>query len=343
MNQSYVQTFNRHRLLFSLPVVIMTVLALWFVAGTPKQYKAGASLFVDTPVTQRSSFDNPNPSEPTPAAQAQQLLTELMATRSFRLKVGRKGPLTKYLATHPSEGWGPKGLLRKARGTRSAQDRTWDALDAKHVITALPGGQVMSIELHGPTPEVAVGTLSALVATFGQKRRAIDVARQQSAVTHFKNQTDTATTAINNIDARTAGGNISSAEAQVLDQSRKAAVTRLTRGTRGYNQAVLSLAAAREAPPTYDLIDKPSLPAPAVSGMKKSLFGVVAGIFVGCLISFLGIVLLTGSEEKEREREELREVIARSDEDAPLEVDAANGTNGSAVTHVPRAKAKGER
>ena len=51
MNPSYVQTFNRHRLLFSLPVVILTVLALWVVASTPKEYKAGASLFIDNPVT----------------------------------------------------------------------------------------------------------------------------------------------------------------------------------------------------------------------------------------------------------------------------------------------------
>src|SRR3954454_7851836 len=97
MNPSYVQTFQRHRLLFSLPVVIMTVLALWFVVGTPKQYKAGASLFVDTPVTQPSSFNDPNPGDVTPAAQSQQLLNELLATRSFRMKIGHEGPLTKYL------------------------------------------------------------------------------------------------------------------------------------------------------------------------------------------------------------------------------------------------------
>ena len=71
--------------------------------------------------------------------------------------------------------------------------------------------------------------------------------------------------------------------------------------------------------------------------MKKSLFGVVAGIFVGCLISFLAIVLLTGSEDKQREREELREVIARADEDAPLDADAANGNErGGGAPRAPR-------
>ena len=336
MNQSYVQTFNRHRLLFSLPVVILAVLALWVVAGTPKQYKAGATIFVDTPPTEPSSFSDPNPGDVTPAWQSQQLLAELLATRSFRLKVGRKGPLTKYLAAHPTEGWGPTALLDKLRGSGSAQDRTWNALDAKHIMTAVPGGQVMSIELHGPTPKVAVKTLSALLATFEHERREITVARQKSAIDHFKSQIAGARTVIDRANTRYANGTALPEDALTL----KAAETRLKRATRGLNQATLSLAATTSAPPTFEVRDEPSLPAPAVSGMKKSLFGVVAAIFVGCLISFLAIVLLTGSEEK-REREELREVIGG--EDMPLDVDKATGTNGAAVPQVPRAKTTGER
>ncbi len=100
------------------------------------------------------------------------------------------------------------------------------------------------------------------------------------------------------------------------------------------------------AGPHYGVLDKPTLPAPAVGGMKKSVFGVVAGIFVGLLISFLAIVLITSSEDKEdkdrddHEREELREVIARADD---LDVEAPRGTNGSTVPQVPRVKATGER
>ena len=108
------------------------------------------------------------------------------------------------------------------------------------------------------------------------------------------------------------------------------------------------------AGPHYQVRDKPTLPAPAVGGMKKSVFGVVAGIFVGLLISFLAIVLLTSSEDKEdsdrddREREELREVIARADD---LDVEAPSGHewicgaaraaregDGRAVTGCPAAR-----
>jgi len=343
MNPSYVQTFKRHRLLFSLPVIIMTLLAIWIVAGTPKQYKAGASLFVDTPVTQPSSFNDPNPSDVTPAAQSQQLLNELLATRSFRLKIGHDGPLTRYLATHPGEGWGPRALLGKLKSGGSAEDRTWNALDANHVITALPGGQIMSIELRGPTPEVAVGTLQALLRTFARERQAIDVARQARAVSHYQNQLDTAQAQLDDINARIASGDIAATAAPPLQ---RAAQVRVRRATRALGAARFSLDAAKGSGPLYQVIDKPSLPAPAVSGMKKRVFTVVAGMFVGALISFLAIVLLTSSEDKEdneRRREELREVITRADDH---EVEAQTGTNGSSVPHVPHVphvKAKGER
>ena len=66
------------------------------------------------------------------------------------------------------------------------------------------------------------------------------------------------------------------------------------------------------AEPHYEVRDKPTLPAPAVGGMKKSVFGVVAGIFVGLLISFLAIVLITSSEDKDKDRDDgERESCAR--------------------------------
>ena len=156
MNPSYKQTFSRHKVLFSLPAAIMALFAIWFVLGTPSQYKAAASLWVDTPAPGPSSLNETNTSELPPAAQAQQLLAELLATRQFRLDVGHKGPLSKYYAQHPSEGWGPKGLLRKLRGTGSVDDRTAAALDPKHVITAVAGPQVLELASQGMTnPEIA--------------------------------------------------------------------------------------------------------------------------------------------------------------------------------------------
>ena len=143
-------------------------------------------------------------------------MTELLATKSFQMEVGRKGPLTKYLETHSTQGWGPAGLLRKIRGSGSAEDRTAKALDAKHVLTTLPGGQILGIEYHGPTPEVTVGTVNALVEALNEERNNIDVSRQQQAMNALQGIRPTQPeNRIATSNAELNGGNLSSAEAQV--------------------------------------------------------------------------------------------------------------------------------
>ncbi len=268
------------------------------------------------------------------------------------MEVGHKGPLTKYLETHSTQGWGPAGLLRMVRGSGSAEDKTAKALDPKHVLTTLPGGQILGIELprayaggHGRHGERARGGAERGAE---QHRRlapaAGDDALQSVRPTRPEN-------AVGRLNGQLNSGTLPSAEAQGLTQARNTAETRLRRGIRGYNQAALNLAAAKVAAPHYMVVDEPTLPAPAVSGMKKSVFGVVAGMFVGLLISFLAIVLLTSSEDEDRgdgEREELREVIARADDldiDAPTGIEwicgaagAAREGDGQAVTGCPAAR-----
>jgi hypothetical protein len=327
MNPSYRQTFNRHRVLFSLPIAITTLFAIWFVAGTPKQYKAGASLFVDTKSGQ-SSLDDPNIAQSTPAARAQQLLTELLTTKHFQGEVGR-GTLDQYLARHSSEGWGPTGLLRSLRGGGSVPDRRAKALDFKHVLTMLPGGQVLAIELHGPTPHVAVGTLQALITAFNRQRREIDVSRQQSAMTRYASQMQAAKSALAKLSSQLASGTRSPAEVQGLLQSQRAANTQLRTATRGYNNAAFGLQTAKTEKNSYTVIDAPNLPAPAVSGMKKSVMMVFAGMFVGFLISLLAVVLLTGTESRPAQ-DELRDVVAQvHDDPVPLDLDSVKTTNGN--------------
>lgn len=341
MNPSYRQTFSRHSVLFSLPVVITTVLAIWFVAGTPKQYSAGASLFVDTK-SGPSSLDESNSTIIPPATRAQQFLTELLATKQFQGEVGR-GPLDEYLTKHSSEGWGPTGLLRKLRGSGSVADRRAKALDVKHVLTMLPGGQVLGIELRGPTPEVAVGTLQALITAFNQQRRELDVSRQQGAMARYGNQVKAAKSALVRLSSQIASNTHSPAEVQGLVQAQQTAQAQLRNATRGYNQAALGLDVAKAETNSYTEIDQPNLPAPPVSGMKKSVMMVFAGMFVGFLISLLAVVLLTGTDER-AVQEELRDVVAQAQHDpVPLDRDAvksSNGSNGSGAQEAEPKKAE---
>src|SRR5438105_2610218 len=123
MNPRYREAFRRHRILYSLPAVLMTLLAAWFVLGAPKVYQADASLWVDTPAPQQSSLAETNTFLLTPAAQAQQLLGELLTTRDFRVEVAKRGPLETYLRSKPSQGWGPTGLLANLKGTATLDSR----------------------------------------------------------------------------------------------------------------------------------------------------------------------------------------------------------------------------
>ena len=58
-----------------------------------------------------------------------------------------------------------------------------------------------------------------------------------------------------------------------------------------------------------------------MSGLKKSVMMVFAGMFVGFLISLLAVVLLTSSDSKAGQ-DELRDVVEAHNEPVPLDRDA---------------------
>jgi hypothetical protein len=280
MNPSYIQTFSRHRVLFSVPVVVTTLLALWFAFGAAKEYRASASIYAESSPPGAVTTD-PNTTQ---ALQTQQALSELLVTRQFRLAVGERGPLAQYLADHPTQGWGPGALKKKLRGSGSIEDRTVAALDFRHVVSIVDGPHLVTIQLTGPDPAVAVGSLQALIDQFGDELDQLGVKRQQDVVEHAKSQMDAYAQAA------------SSARKLGQFKAEQLALKQLAKATLAYDQAKLALDASRTPNRTFATRDQPTLPAPAVGGMKKSLMVVFAGFFAGALLTFLGIVFLTRDE-----------------------------------------------
>ena len=323
MNPAYKATFLRHRILFSLPVALAMVISLLFVLGSPKAYEAQATLWIDNPPPGASSIDNANPATLTPSTRAQQLLTELLASRSFRLAVGARGGLTRYLAGHTSTGFSPVALIR---GKQPLSNRVESALDPKHVLTATPGPQFLAISLKGPNPAVAANTLWALINQLNHARAKIYIDREEGAVTFFQTQVDAATEAI--------------AAAQT-PQTKDAALTRLARMTKALNQARLNLDAVKLQKGAFKVQDAPTPPTGPVSGKKKAVFAVAAGLFVGAIVSFIGILLLSGREERIARAaepdtpglhvlEHLEPMESPESEWWPMGYEnGANGTNGS--------------
>jgi uncharacterized protein involved in exopolysaccharide biosynthesis len=188
MSSPYVETFSRHRRLLSIPIVVATLIAIWFAVGAAPEYESTTSLWFDNAPRGQSSLDQTNPALLTPAAEEQQLLNELLTTRAFRIKVGHRGPLAEYLAGHTSAGWGPTALLTMVRGTGSLDDRIVAALDTKQVRTTVAGPQLLAIKLKGPTPTVTAATLKALVREFNRQRSAARLARARTTLTYYKTQ-----------------------------------------------------------------------------------------------------------------------------------------------------------
>ena len=293
MNPRYRVELRRHRILYSLPMVLITLLAIWYVAGTPKAYQSGASLWVDTPAPEASSLTQTSEFVVTPAAQAQELLNELLTTREFRLDVGRGGPLTGYLAGHPSSGFGPSGLLAKLRGKQSTDSLVVGALDAKHVLTTVAGPQVLAMSVKEPTATVALGTMRALIRAFNKQRTSFNLERAQTTLAYYQNQakaadetlastqSDMQTFLAANPTATNVGQTAQDAQLRSLLQAQKVARSRYSAANRAANQSALNLKATISGRSSFAVFDAPQLgvavPAGQVFAVEKVLDRVGGG------------------------------------------------------------------
>jgi hypothetical protein len=153
-------------------------------------------------------------------------------------------------------------------------------------------------------------------------------------MTYFQNQVRAASAGLKTAQQNLANGSVpgSTADLHALTQASRVAKSRLTTATRAYNQAALNLAASRGEQQIFKVIDPIQGPAKPVAKKKKSLFALFAGLFVGGLLSFFGIVFVSGREQRAAEADG---VVDWSHDGAPAEP-AVAATNGSAGTpHIP--------
>ena len=346
MNPHYRDEIRRHRIRYILPVALTTLLAIWYVAGTPAAYQAGASLWVDTPAPQPSSLTQTDQFALTPASQAQELLNELLSTRQFRIDIGRRGPLAAYLAAHSTAGFGPSALLAALRGKQSTDSMVVAALDAKHVVTTVAGPQVLAVTLKAPTAEVALGTMRALIHAFNAERTTFDLDRAQATLAYYQNQArvadETLTSTQSDIrdflaahpGANDLGQTSENTQLRSLMQAERVAKKRYTATTREANQAALNLTAAKTDTSSFRVLDAPTLPAGPVSGKKKGLLAVVGGAFAGALLSLLALLAFGGGPADPDEEETVRAPVPFAREGR------ARAETATAVTAAPVAESQ---
>jgi hypothetical protein len=290
MNPRYIDTYRQHRLLFLLPVLLGMLIAVWANLGKPTLYRATTSLWSDTV----GGSANDLTGAPPPAAQEQTTLNELLRTQYFPDSVARHGPLEPYLKTHTSEGWGPGAVIGKLKGPPTLDDRIAASLSPKRVTSLVLGPHVLKISYDGPTAEVAYGTLKTLVKEYESQRNAL----RTDAIVAYRNAVASASKTLR--DARTEiaayvrehpGVSASDPQMQALVHAERNALDQVSGATQGLNQAATSSLGTSQA--TLRVVDPPEIPTAPYSTHKKFLFSIFAGLFVGALVSILGIVALT--------------------------------------------------
>jgi hypothetical protein len=328
---TYRQTFRRHRLLLSLPVLIGVLIAggLTFTSG--KSYESSASLWVDNPATTDSSLGNLNPAMTPPSTEEQDVLTELLATPGFDLAVGHQSLLGPYLASHKSA-----GISSIVGGGGSLDEQIMAALGATNVTSTIPGPQVLQISYIGPTPAVAQSTLKAIVAQLQHDSATFAQQHSAGALSYFQAQVNSASQALvsarNQADAYRAQHPTATSQSDpnlaALVSAETSAGNSLAQaqGLLSQSKAALKGGAGATAATIVQTIDAPSFPVGPTAGKKKQVEGILAGLIGGLVVAFLGTIALTRRESDPWE-DELAEAARAGSTPAPSAIPAS--------AHVP--------
>jgi hypothetical protein len=326
MNQRYIETYREHRVLFLVPLLVGMLFALWTTLGAPQVYRSSTSIWSDT----AGGSANDLSGAPPPAAQEQTTLNELLRTQYFPTAVAKRGPLKAYLKSHPSEGWGPGALLTKLKGAATLDDRTASYLSPKRVTSLVLGPHVLKVSYDGPSAAVAYGTLKALIKEYEGQRNLL----RTDAINKYREAVAAASKELRDTRAEVTtylrehpGASGSDPQMQALRHAEQDAVVQLTGATQGLNDAATSTLGTSQ--PTLRIVDPPEVPTAATSTHKKFLFSIFAGLFVGALVSALGIVALTktgrggGTGYADAEVVRRGEVSGTIEKHAPEEAEAA--------------------
>ncbi len=290
MNERYIETYRRHRVLFFLPLLIGMLVALWVNLGSPALYRSSAGIWSDT----AGGSSNDLTGAPPPAAEEQTMLNELLRTQYFQKAVANAGPLAAYLKQHPSEGWGPGALVKKARGGETLDERIASALSPKRVTSLVLGPHVLRISYDGPTPQISYLTLRGLITQYEKQRDAL----RADALNAYSDSVTSASNALGDARAKVSayisehpGASRSDPQIRALVHAEQNALRQLSGATESLNQAANTSLGSTGT--TLRVVDRPDVPTAAYGQHKRLAFGIFAGLFVGALVSLIAIFALT--------------------------------------------------
>jgi len=293
MNPRYRATARRHRVLFVLIILLCALFGLSTALGSPKLYRSNATMVFKSLDTGASQFG-----ATPPAAQNQAMLNELLLTRNFPEAVARKSPLGAYLKTHTSMGSGPITLLKRVlKGDPTYDERVATALGPKRMTSMPAGSDLLGVSLEAPTPALAQSTLRVVISQFLQERKRLQGSALSAATDQFAKARSQLVKAQSDVNgyarAHPASTTNSDPELRALANAQLQATRQLRAAGSAMNTALAAVSGGTGLPTTAGVFDPPNLPVAATTGKKRIGELALVGAFVGALISFGLIVLMS--------------------------------------------------
>jgi uncharacterized protein involved in exopolysaccharide biosynthesis len=315
----YLETFFRHPRALVAPIVLVLVISLGMVAAQPRTYQASARVWFQSNTI--AGVSNPTTAIMTPAEAAAGVFQELLATRSFVVAVGHRGPLATYMSQGHLPAADPLsaalGLVQQLRGKAPGDQQQIldDAVQGvlqKQVTVAPSGPEIVGLTFTYTSPEVASATLQALLNQFADEVLAAQrsQANQQMAfyAQQVASQQQVSKQADQEVQQYLAAHPNLSVPNPPFDANLASLQQVSTQAQQQYAQLLQKLSEAKLQqqnlnqgdPSQFRVIDKPVIPHKADSLLKGLLTGVGAGLAIGLLVSLLALVVLVFTDRTMR-------------------------------------------
>jgi len=189
-----LETFFRHRLLLLGPVVLVLVGAIGWVLVQPPTYQSSVRVWVE----RQTLVPDPN-SNPylTPAQEQAGVLTELISTKYFDAKVGKRSPLSEAIKAASSHGSGgirtrlmrlvglagPGGQLSDSQ----VDDQVFNTIVASTLVVPT-GPEIITVTFGSSDPQMASLVAQAVVDQFMDETLTNQRVQADAAVAFYTSQ-----------------------------------------------------------------------------------------------------------------------------------------------------------